>query len=148
MISITSYVPKTVSTFRSKPTSNLVVVIIVVVVLGAFAGCILAVNSIGNSGITSGLDNLFGDQHRKAAVALIVHHKVRYGEYPASLSDLRFTGQWDPIALRHVRYDPNPEGTAYYIEVNRAWIARPSFQMPDEFWRGAGCAKSLKPTDR
>jgi hypothetical protein len=40
-----------------------------------------------------GPDNMFGDQHLKTAVALIELHKVRYGKYPDSLRDLRFTGQ-------------------------------------------------------
>jgi hypothetical protein len=45
------------------------------------------------SGITKGPDNMFGDQHLKTAVAPIEFHKVRYGKYPDSLRDLRFTGQ-------------------------------------------------------
>lgn len=53
-----------------------------------------------------------------------------------------------PPPGQNVRYDPNPEGTAYYIEVNRGWIGKPSFKMPDEFWRGTGYTESLKPTHR
>jgi hypothetical protein len=48
---------------------------------------------------TEPLDQKFGDQHLKTAVALIELHKVRYGEYPETLDDLRYTGEWDAIAL-------------------------------------------------
>jgi hypothetical protein len=94
---------------------------------------------------TPGIDNVFGDQHLKTAVALIELHKVRYGEYPASLSDLKFTGQWDQIALRSVRYYPNAGRTAYYLEVERGWIGKPDLKMPEEFWRGTGYSLSFKP---
>src|SRR5437660_12613802 len=53
------------------------------------------------------VDNQFSDQHLKTTVALIELHKVCYGEYPGSLSDLKFTGQWDQIALQSVRYYTN-----------------------------------------
>jgi hypothetical protein len=50
------------------------------------------------------LDNQFGDhQHLKTTVALLALHKVRYGKYPDSLADLKFTGLWDQIALQRVR---------------------------------------------
>ena len=97
------------------------------------------------AGITSAPDNLFGDQHLKTAVALIELHKVRYGSYPASLSDLKFIGQWDPIALHNVRYYPNANRTAYYVEVGRGWVGKPDLKMPDEFWRGTGYTTTLKP---
>jgi hypothetical protein len=101
--------------------------------------------SILASGITRGPDNMFGDQHLKTAVALVEFHKVRYGKYPATLQDLKFTGQWDQIALQSVRYYPNPDLTGYYIEVQRGWIGKPSLEMPDDFWRGTGYSASLKP---
>src|ERR1043165_8510040 len=109
---------------------------------------IIAYHSIIASGITRGFDNKFGDQHLKTAVALIELHKVRYGKYPDSLSDLKFTGQWDQIALQSVRYYPNADRTAYYIEVETGWIGKPDREMPDEFWRGTGYTMSLKPPKR
>ena len=45
------------------------------------------------SGITKVPANLFGDQNLKTTVALVELHKVRFGRYPDSLSDLKFTGQ-------------------------------------------------------
>jgi hypothetical protein len=106
-------------------------------------GC-LAVFIIRISNITKVPDNMFGDQHLKAAVALIELHKVRTGRYPDSLSDLKFTGQWDAIALRSVRY-PNRGRTAYYIEVEQGWIGKPDLKMPEEFWKGTGYDLSLRP---
>jgi len=90
---------------------------------------------------------MFGDQHLKTAVALIELHKVRYGKYPGSLVDLRFTGQWDQIALQSVSYYPNADRSAYYIEVNRGWIGKPTLEMPAEFWAGTGYSAALKPVD-
>ena len=103
-------------------------------------------HSLIASGITKGPDNLFGDQHLKTAVALIELHKTRHGRYPASLDDLKFTGEWDQIALRSVRYYPNSDGTAYFIEVERGWIGKPKLEMPVEFWKGTGYSPSLRPS--
>jgi hypothetical protein len=91
------------------------------------------------------MDNLFGDQHMKTAVALIELHKLRYGSYPASLDDLKFTGQWDQIALTNVSYYPNADHTAYYIAVRRGWVGKPNLEMPKEFWQGTGYDPRLRP---
>ncbi len=110
-----------------------------------FVGGIFAVVYFGAPGGRKKLDNEFGDQHLKTAVALIELHKVRYGKYPDSLSDLKFTGQWDQIALQRIRYYPNADRTAYYIEVETGWIGKPDLKMPDDFWRGTGYDPNLKP---
>ena len=108
----------------------------------------LIVRSIIASGITRGPDAMFGDQHLKTVVALIELHKVRYGKYPDTLGGLKFTGEWDQIALQSVAYYPNAERTAYYVEVERGWVGKPTLEMPDEFWRGTGYSRSLKPKDK
>ena len=110
--------------------------------------CYLVVRSIIASGVTKGPDAMFGDQHLKTAVALIELHKTRYGKYPATLRDLKFTGQWDQIAVQSVGYYPNAERTGYYIEVQRGWVGKPTLQIPDEFWRGTGYSATLKPKDK
>jgi hypothetical protein len=81
---------------------------------------------------------MFGDQHLKTAVALIELHKVRTGRYPEDLGKLRFTGQWDMLALQSVRYIVAADGASYYVEVERGWIGKPKLEMPAEFWRGTG----------
>jgi hypothetical protein len=96
--------------------------------IGVFAvlgilGVVLAVSiaSFISMDPTEGMDRKFGDQHLKTAVALIELHKVRYGEYPETLDDLRYTGDWDIIALQSVEYTPNADHTAYHIDVERGW---------------------------
>jgi hypothetical protein len=94
---------------------------------------------------TEPLDQKFGDQHLKTAVALIELHKVRYGEYPETLDDLRYTGEWDTIALQSVEYTPNAEHTAYFVEVERGWAMKPELDLPPGFWHGTGYREELDP---
>lgn len=105
------------------------------------------VHSLIASGVTRGPDNMFGDQHLKTTVALIELHKVRYGRYPDSLRDLKFTGQWDQIALQSVSYHTNADHSAYYVEVERGWVGKPTLEMPAEFWKGTGYSVALKPKE-
>lgn len=98
-------------------------------VLGAFSGP---------------FDNEFGDQHLKTTVALLELYKLRFGAYPATLRDIKYTGEWDQIALQSVRYCPNATRTAYYVEVTRGWAARPHLAYPPAFWKGTGYNAALK----
>jgi len=83
---------------KSRSPKHIVLIIVGIFVLAA--GGVFAVRYIAiASGITQEPDNLFGDQHLKTSVALIELHKVPYGKYPDSLSNLRFTGQSDQIVL-------------------------------------------------
>jgi hypothetical protein len=111
---------------------------------------LLVVVSIGFSalqiyklGLWKGMDAQFGDQHLKTTVALVELHKVRYGRYPETLSDLKFLGGWDPIATRSVWYKTNETGTRYCVEVQRGWVGKPTIVMPAEFWQGTGYDPSL-----
>ena len=131
-----------------KPKRWLWVLLIGVFVAAIGGGGIIAYRSIIASGITSAVDNKFGDQHLKTAVALIELHKLRFGRYPDSLRDLKFTGEWDHIALMSVGYYPNPNRDAYYIEVQRGWIGKPTFTMSSEFWKGTGYSPALRPASR
>jgi hypothetical protein len=106
---------------------------------------LLLIRYITSSGITRPIDNMFGDQHLKTTVALVELHKVRYGRYPKSLRELKFAGNWDQIALNAVAYYTNPEGSAYYFEVERGWAGKPMLDMPAEFWKGTGYSPALKP---
>jgi hypothetical protein len=85
-------------------------------------------------------DEKFGDQHFKTAVSLIELHRVRFGEYPASLEDLRFTGEWDPIALHSVEYRRVEKG--YELNLTRGWMQVPDLSYPPEFWHGLGIVRS------
>jgi hypothetical protein len=116
-----------------------------IAVIAAMIGLFFVVRYIATSGITRPMDNKFGDQHLKTAVALIELHKVRYGRYPKSLRDLKFTGDWDQMALTSVLYRPNANGTAYYVEVTRGWMGKPELELPAEFWKGTGYSAELAP---
>jgi len=89
-------------------------------------------------------DRKFGDQHFKTAIALIELHKIRFGEYPSSLKDLKFVGEWDQIALINVSYTRLENG--YELNVVTGWVGRPELNYPNEFWRGLGLVRSnMKP---
>ena len=107
------------------------------------------------SGIASGLDKL-AEQQLKTAVALIELHKVRYGQYPQTMKDLKFTGEWDAMALNCVAYYPNADRTAYFIEFKTYWTDDqpqpetlsefwPEIELPAEFWQGTGYDLSVRP---
>ena len=81
-------------------------------------------------------DQKFGDQHFKTAIALIELHKVRTGSYPESLKDLKFTGDWDQMALTSVSYNRVDDG--YTLEIVRGWVGKPQLQFPPEFYAGLG----------
>jgi hypothetical protein len=89
-------------------------------------------------------DQKFGDQHFKTAVALIEVHKVRFGEYPNTLKDLKFVGEWDRAALTSVAYKKVANG--YELDVVKGWVGKPELSYPDEFWKGLGVVRSnIKP---
>ena len=127
-----------------KRTKVLLVVGGVVGLIGV-AGIVVGVVALMRSGITRPLDNVFGDQHLKTTLALVELHKLRNGHYPSTLSDLRFTGEWDQIALSSVVYCTNNNQSRYFIEVQQGWVAQPELKMPAEFWQGTGFDPSLAP---
>lgn len=126
-----------------KRSSRIALSVILPLALMVGVGGYFTVKAIVDSGITKGPDAMFGDQHLKTAVALIELHKVRNGRYPEDLRKLKFTGQWDLIALGSVRYVTSSDGQSYYVEVERGWIGKPKLEMPDEFWRGTGYDPTL-----
>jgi len=108
--------------------------------------CVVAVGALGfgayqllsTSGFAQTADQQFGDQNLKTAVALIELHKVRNGRYPAKLEDIRFTGDWDSMAIHSVRYIVAPDGMSYFVEMERGWIGKPRLSLPEDFWHGTG----------
>lgn len=113
-------------------------VILALAGLGVVAIAALAAWQIYKLQFWRGPDAQFGDQHLKTSVALIELHKVRYGHYPETLADLKFTGAWDPIATKSVSYRTNASRSRYCVEVERGWIGKPNLEMPAEFWQGTG----------
>ncbi len=105
-----------------------------ILVVLAIAAC------IGCGQFQKQADAEFGDQHFKTAIALIELHKVRFGEYPKTLADLRFTGGWDDIALSSVQYKRLSNG--YELDVVHGWVGQPTLTYPAEFWHGLGLVKT------
>ena len=83
----------------------------------------------------------FGDQHFKTAIALIELHKVRFGEYPASLDSLKFVGDWDKIIWGSVKYEKLDTG--YELDLTNGWVGKPNtLEYPAGFWKGLGLVRS------
>lgn len=100
----------------------------------------LALIALSGCEVRQQMDAKFGDQHFKTAVALIELYHLRHGQYPAALSDLDFSGEWDAIALSSVRYQRLPEG--YELNLARGWVGQPTVAYPDAFWRGLGIRRT------
>jgi hypothetical protein len=101
-------------------------------------GLTLVARQVMEMGLFRGPDQMFGDQYLKTTVALLELHHVRYGSYPSALTDLKYVGNWDRMALNSVRYCPRADRLAYYVEVTRGWIGKPVLNLPAEFWTGTG----------
>jgi hypothetical protein len=86
--------------------------------------------------IRGDMDAKFGDQHFKTAISLIELYRVRHGTYPANLSDLDFSGDWDAIALNSVAYRRLDDG--YELNITRGWVGKPTLEYPAAFWKGLG----------
>lgn len=141
-----SILPPPIPNPKEKRRRRIIILSSVVLAVVVFAFAIFfSVKSLIDSGITKGPDAMFGDQHLKTVVALVELHKVRYGAYPESLNQLKFTGQWDQLALQSVYYVSSPDHSHYFVEVRRGWVAKPKLDVPAEFWHGTGYSEQLKP---
>ena len=87
-----------------------------------------------------GADKKFGTQNFVSAVSIIELHKLRNGEYPESLKELEFLGDWDGIWLSAVRYERNGDGYNLYLE--RGWAGKTSLEFPEKFKQGLGIKES------
>jgi len=91
--------------------------------------------------LTEHANEQFGDQHFKTAIALIELHKIRFGEYPASLDSLKFVGEWDKIIWSSVRYEKLDSG--YSLDLVNGWMGKPkTLEYPPTFWKGLGLIRS------
>lgn len=108
-------------------------------------GVVLGVRFFSKHGLTEPMDRKFGDQNLKSTVAMLELHKIRFGRYPDSLRDIKYTGDWDQIWIRGMRYYPSNDRQSYYVDVHRGWVGKPTLVMPAEFWQNTGYDESLKP---
>ena len=90
---------------------------------------------------------MVADQEFKKAIAHIELHKLRYGSYPGTLSELKFLSAMDSSTLSFVKYTRLDSGYELNFETKFPSLSgtmtnRIQLQYPDEFWRGLGCVRS------
>lgn len=102
--------------------------------------CGLAMGAAACGRIQQQADSQFGDQNFKSAIALIELHKVRFGRYPDTLADLKFTGSWDTNWLSAVQYQKLDDG--YELNLTRGWVGTPALEYPADFWQGLGVRRT------
>lgn len=85
-------------------------------------------------------DKKFGKQNFVSAIALIELHNTRNGNYPESLSDLQFLGDWDAIWISAVKYKKTKDG--YDLHLTRGWVGVPDLTFDIKFKQGLGIQKT------
>jgi len=118
---------------------------IVLLVLLCFGAMWVMFSLVKNTTVVKAADITFGDQHLKTVVALVELHRVREGQYPATLDELKFTGQWDEIHINAVAFCSSADGESYFVEVQRGWMGKPVLTPNKEFWNGTGFDPALGP---
>ena len=86
-----------------------------------------------------GAQEKFVDQGYKTAIALIELHKLRTGQYPNTLNDIKYTGDWDQMYRAFINYKKLETG--YSIEVKDSTIAN-KLTYPSDFWSGLGVTQT------
>ena len=81
-----------------------------------------------------------GDHRFKTAIALIELHRLRLGDYPDTLQDLRFLSDHNPADVVGLTYEKLPDGYALYVLVGTR--GAPDLSYPAEFWRGLGIRRT------
>jgi hypothetical protein len=133
---------------RKAPNRRAVVIIISACVIGVVAIAVLGWWMLRNGDFTQQADKTFGDQHLKTTVALIELHKVRYGQYPEDLGELKFLGPWDRTHVNGCNYVPADDRQSYFVEVDRGWMNKPvELDLPEEFWQNTGYDPTLRPEE-
>lgn len=83
----------------------------------------------------------FADQDFKKGIALIELHKIRSGEYPKTLSEINFIGDWDKSIIHALDYERQDSG--YILNVIPTKLIKiDSLNYPPEFYQGLGLIES------
>jgi hypothetical protein len=84
----------------------------------------------------------FADQHFKTAIANIELYNIRYGQYPTSLDNLDFLGDWDKMIFGSVSYEKLDTG--YRLDIVKGIVngTPTDLKYPKEFWQGLGLKQS------
>lgn len=75
-----------------------------------------------------------------AAIQLLELHKIRNGEYPASLSELKYVGSFDKESLGFVRYERSGDG--YNLYIHKTWSSNSELEFNSRFKNGLGLENS------
>jgi len=99
-----------------------------------------------NEGMMVGQE-MFADQEFKTAIANIELYKLRNGNYPNALSELRFLAPMDSSTFDHIEYtrrDSVYELNLKYEFPSLSGKETKAIQLkyPPAFWKGLGCVKS------
>lgn len=132
---------------KKRRLAPVLIIVGVVIITLIITGITLGIRFISEHGLTEPMDRKFGDQNLKSTLAMVELHNIRYGQYPDSLRDIKYTGDWDQIWIQGTSYYPSDDRKSYYIEVHRGWVGKPTLVMPEEFWRNTGYDERLKPTE-
>ena len=87
--------------------------------------------------IKSEAEAQFSDQYFKTAIALIELHRIRTGEYPESLQDIEFSGDWDQSMYTFVLYKKLNDG--YELDLVQDYH---DITYPKKFWNGLGLKRT------
>jgi hypothetical protein len=95
----------------------------------------------------SAQSQMISDASFKSAIAQIELHKVRFGNYPNTLAELKFLSQMDSNFLEGVTYLKLDSGYELNLKENAYSLGEVDFDSlkknyPPEFWKGLGCVKS------
>ena len=99
------------------------------------------------------MQRMLAHQQFKNAIGHVELHKLRTGDYPASLKQLQFLTMMDSSMFQFLEYHKLEEG--YELNVNAEFPtltggeqAPVKLLYPLEFWKGLGCVKSnARPVD-
>ncbi|MBO9703479.1 MAG: hypothetical protein J7604_24945 [Sporocytophaga sp.] len=95
----------------------------------------------------SDAQQMVADMEFKKAIAQIELHRLRYGHYPDSLSELKFLSSMDSSMISNVDY--TRLDSVYELNLKMESVSLDSkettpikLKYPAEFWAGLGCVKS------
>lgn len=79
----------------------------------------------------------FAEQYYTSTIASIELHKIRYGEYPKNLKELKFFGKWTSMGFRTMEYRKVDNGYTLVPTMDES-LTKAILDYPDEFYQGLG----------
>jgi len=69
-------------------------------------------------------------------------HHTRHSEYPGTLEDLEYLGDWDVMIFSSLKYQKLEDGYELNVLKNELIRNPESLNYPESFWQGLGLKKS------